>query len=122
MRWIAIALLTSCCNCAFADYLVGNELYPYVQKATKNRAEHAEKIDSADAFDVGMERGYVAGVQDTFNGALFCVPPEVTLSQSVDIVTDYLRERPEIRHEAAKILVWNALTQAFPCETLGAKK
>jgi len=85
-----------------ADYFRGNELI--------------ELIDSQRSQDVGMFRGYVAGVQDVHNGMIFCVPEPVKLSQASTIVLNYIKADPKKWHEGAKFLVRDALTDAFPCK------
>lgn len=89
-------------NAAIADYFTGNDL--------------AKLAKSDQPSDVGMFRGYVAGVQDYNNGRRFCVHQEVRLNQAAEIVSKYLRDNPEKWHEAAKFLVINALRLAFPCK------
>ena len=87
---------------AYADYFHGNDLI--------------RLMDSSETIDVAMYRGYVAGVQDSYNGVLFCVPEKVRLSQSCEIVAQYIKADPKKWHEAAKILVIEALRSAFPCK------
>lgn len=85
---------------------------------------HADYYDGngllalANNGDVGttlMYRGYVAGVQDSFNGNYFCVPTNVRLNQSSEIILKYLNANPKQWHLAAKSLVIEALNDAFPC-------
>ena len=73
--------------------------------------------------------GYVVGVTDmlrlaqpileTSVGHLaprYCAPDSVTKGQLVDVVTVFLRDRAEHRHEPALELVLAALASKFPCE------
>lgn len=71
--------------------------------------------------------GYVAGVADLRATQLsssgqaavepkMCFPPNVTKRQTKDIVVDYLRRNPKIRHETAVSLVELALAEAWPCQ------
>ena len=87
---------------AIADYFDGNDLNTL--------------MDSSRPQDIGMFRGYVAGVQDFNNGVLFCAHANVTLSQSSAIVQKYLAENPQIWHLSAKELVVRALQKSFPCK------
>ena len=87
---------------AFADYFDGNDF--------------EKLIDNERPQDVGMFRGYVAGVQDFNNGVLFCVNENVKLSQSAAIVQKYFSDNPQTWHLPAKQLVVNALQKAFPCK------
>jgi hypothetical protein len=44
-----------------------------------------------------------------------CIPPEVERGQLIAVVRKYLEDNPAIRHESARILVYQAFAQAFPC-------
>ena len=87
---------------AYADYFDGNDLI--------------KLMDSREVEAVSVYRGYVAGVQDSFNGVYFCMPPNVRLSQTCEIVTQYVKMYPTKWHEAAKNLIIEALKNAFPCK------
>jgi hypothetical protein len=73
-------------------------------------------INANDKVATYMYRGYVAGVQDSFNGIHFCVPANVKLSQSSEIVTQYIKANAKQWHVSAKELIINALSEPFPCE------
>jgi hypothetical protein len=47
-------------------------------------------------------------------GPWLCWPNEANYNQLADIVTIYLREHPEIRHNSAALLVWQAIANKFP--------
>ena len=87
---------------AYADYFYGNDLI--------------KLMDSREIEAVSVYRGYVAGVQDSFNGVYFCMPPNVRLSQACEIVTQYVKMYPTKWHETAKNLIIEALKNAFPCK------
>lgn len=87
---------------AVADYFDGNDL--------------KRLMESDRPQDVGMFRGYVAGVQDLDNNVLFCVPENVKLSQSSAIVQKYFADNPQTWHLSAKELVVGALQKSFPCK------
>src|SRR5437588_12881799 len=95
---LALVLLPSV---ARADYFDGNSL--------------KQLMDSQRPQDVGMYRGYIAGVQDDHNGVLFCVHPDVRLNQAAAIVSKYFSVNPQLWHLPAKQLVIDALSQSFPC-------
>jgi hypothetical protein len=100
---IIVAILTP--TARLTDYFTGNDL---AQLATSDWPP-----------DVGMFRGYVAGVQDYNNGRLLCVHEGVRLNQAGEIVLKYLKDNPEKWHKAAKFLVIDALRLAFPCKGQG---
>ena len=102
IRLLAFLLLLFYTSLAHADYFYGNDLI--------------QLINSNQHMEIAMYRGYIAGVQDSYNGIYFCVPKTVRLSQSSEIVTQYLKADPKKWHEAAKVLVIEALSNVFPCK------
>lgn len=44
-----------------------------------------------------------------------CITENASNEQLMDVVVKYMRENPEIRHETARFLVWQAYQEAFPC-------
>lgn len=94
----AVLMLLFSVSLAYADYFDGNDLIKLM-----NTAE-------------AQSSGYVAGVQDSFNGVYFCVPPEVRLSQAMKVVSQYIKARPKGWHEPARTHVIEALQEAFPCK------
>lgn len=85
---------------AHGDYFEGNDL----MKLKQSREIHDET----------MYRGYVAGVQDAFNGYYFSIPPDVRMSQAAEIVYQYIKGKPKRWHEPAKVLIIDALKESFP--------
>lgn len=102
MRVFVALLLCIFCASAYADYFTGNGL-------------EQELLQSGRTVDVSMFRGYVAGVQDVFNGEAFCVPADVPLSQASAVVKKYLADNPRLWNDPAKLLVIKALKHAYPC-------
>jgi hypothetical protein len=96
------------------------------------QAGDAEPIgDSGNAFlarcgDEKREpcRAYVSGIVDGLMVAgiamktnLICPPPGVTTSQVHDLVVDFTRGSPALRHLRTDELTFRALKNAFPCPT-----
>ncbi len=101
--WLAILILALSFTAATADYYDGNNLLAFVK--------------SKDPRTTGVLWGYVAGVQDSYNGDLFCVDPPVKLSQTTAVVTRYLKALdPKDWHLSGKGIVIDALAEAFPCK------
>ena len=77
----------------------------------------------SDALSEAYCLGYIAGLVDrdavaqglNEGAGMICLPEESNLRQSVDVVLEFLRETPEVRHESARILALIALGRAFPC-------
>lgn len=103
MRLTPIVLMAALSGPAFGDYFTGNEL-------------KQQLLDSGRAVDEGMFRGYVAGVQDSWNGTLFCVPEDVLMSQSSAVVKKFISDNPKLWHKSAKELIAKALNDAYPCK------
>jgi hypothetical protein len=59
---------------AIAAYWDGNKLYKALSSVSKDEARSATYEEMFDAFR-GM--GYVAGVVDTWNDSIFCIPTNV---------------------------------------------
>jgi len=75
----------------------------------------AKAID--ELIDASFCSGYVAGAADTSQlMKIACLPNEVLLGQAVDIVTNYLSDKPERRHYPASDEVATALQNSFPCK------
>ncbi len=63
------------------------------------------------AFDNGKSlKAIVPKLQD-------CIPLEVDDTQLRDVAIEYLRSHPKDRHLAATILVAQAFSEAWPCQT-----
>jgi hypothetical protein len=105
MHWklIAVFFLIMHSSLARADYFDGSEL--------------KKLADSQAPADVGMFRGYVAGIQDPNSyGGVICVDENVRLSQAAAVVQKYLTDNPQSWHLPAHQLVITALRNAFPCK------
>jgi hypothetical protein len=101
IRSVSLAILLVWTAAAAADYFDGNSL--------------RQLAASVNPVNVAMFRGYVAGLQDANNGAIFCVNPNVRLNQAAAVVKKYLADHPQSWHLPAHQLVVQALSRAFPC-------
>ena len=89
-------------------------------------ASHAEQtgnalhgwLSNSQSDVVGV--AYTTGVLDSegwvAKGLPYCPPAGVVNSQAIDIVKRYLADRPEERHKPAPLLIYTALSKAFPCK------
>ena len=59
--------------------------------------------------------GYIGGVIDTSH-ILFCIPPDVTKRQIINITIMYLRDHPEKLGLFAPSLITKATQAAIPCK------
>lgn len=85
-----------------ANYLSGNKL--------------KEHCVSETFVNTGMCLGYIAGVVDSYNNFVFCIPSEVTMGQMRDIVKKYMHENPAKLHESAADIVASAMKKDFSCK------
>ena len=85
---------------SYAVSITGNKLAGYCEEGYEKN---------------GFCYGYVLGVYDSNPGDLICAPNGVTGKQLLSIVRKFFRERPEILHDEAAVLVTVALAEAFPC-------
>ena len=79
----------------------------------------------ADSGNVTWCLGYIAGVYDTIdnlfltagsaNAEKVCLPDGVKMGQLEDTVKPWLHGHPEKRHLDASFLIFQALTEKFPC-------
>jgi hypothetical protein len=54
---------------------------------------------------------------DAFNWDKFvCGPDQASENQVRDVVVNYLRDHPEVRHYSAASIAREALGEAFPCK------
>lgn len=72
-----------------------------------------QECGAPDVTRVRLCEGYIAGAFD----ALFpgCLPAGVSYDQLTRVVVSYIRSRPEVSHEFAPFLIFNAVEEAFPC-------
>jgi len=96
---VALLLLSSAQ--ARADYFSGNDLRKFLDAdaTAHSHQDHSMQV----AHWSGVARGYIAGVQDAYNGwGRFCVPPDAALDQAVALVARYLTEHPDKWHLPGK--------------------
>jgi hypothetical protein len=87
----------------------GNGLYESC--TSESNFEQGVCLGFVKGFIVAIELGEL-GREKLFN---FCIPPNVTVGQGVDIFVNYLRAHPESRHLPASAILATALIEAFPC-------
>lgn len=77
-----------------------------------------EQCQGGTDFHNGYCLGVVAGLADAISashGQQICVPNTATLGQIRDVLIQFLRQYPDIRHQPAGLLAYAALLTAFPC-------
>jgi hypothetical protein len=71
---------------------------------------------NGEPFERGGAAGFITGVASAIDGDIACIPKEVTVAQMRDMVHQQLRNTPNVRHEAAEIIVAAVLMNEFPCK------
>lgn len=62
----------------------------------------------------GENAGQMNSLVNNFLG--HCIPEDASNEQLRDVAVEYLRENPASRHETARLLIWQAYVEAFPCQ------
>lgn len=83
-----------------------------------NRVNTSKTATREDELSASAFTGYVRGVEDSMNGARFCITAKVSSAQQVGLITKYVKAHPEELHNGATTLIVQALQPAFPCEGL----
>jgi hypothetical protein len=121
MRVLLAVVLLGVSSVSFGAFMSGHELLAYAKECDKYRAGQS----SQDYYrSCGSGKSYVAGVFDTVDTLSsrwliekhFCKPDDVDRNQLVAIVRKYMDDHPEQMDFAAAGIIFDALTQAYPCE------
>ena len=89
--------------------------------------------DSSSGMQANVNRyramGYIQGLLDAYTVFstrdpslnVFCMPDQgVSTAQARILIVKWLREHPKRLHEQARLLVFHALSEAFPCRNASA--
>lgn len=91
-----------------ASFETGNTIYAGL--------EDWKRDSITSPIKAGQSFGYVIGVHDALDGTVICTPSNASKGQLVDIVFNYLRDNPQIRHKSADELITQALIKFYPCK------
>lgn len=97
---------------ASAQKLTGNELLARCKAENDERTSCLSYVQAVGALFTIVQ---TLGVRDRDRNRLYCLPSNVTLDQTVDVVVSFLEQNPAIRHEDAAMLTVAALRETFPC-------
>jgi hypothetical protein len=92
----------------------GNEL---LSRCKAQNHERTWCLGYLQGFHNGLVIADALGLRLLGGTSVYCMPPNVTVGQIVDVVVRFLEQNPAIRHENAEWLTLAALTHAFPCQT-----
>ena len=121
MRVLMVVLLLGVSNVGFAAFVSGHELMSYSLECDKYRGEPGTE---AWTRSCGIGHSYIMGVFDTAQSLTerwvfekhFCKPDDVDRYQLLALVKKYMADHPEQMDFAAAGIIYDALTQAYPCE------
>lgn len=68
------------------------------------------------AYNAGLSTGYVIGVADAMADTLVCMPPNVTVKQTKQVVYKFMKAHPDSWNNAANRIVAAALKNTWPCK------
>lgn len=78
-------------------------------------------LNSQSSFVEGTARGFIIGVHDSFSGFGICTPVGIQAGQLYDIVRKHLQNNPEIRHFSAASIIFDKLSEVYPCKKGAAR-
>ena len=104
-------ILTTC----LTALLSANAQATYFNDGNKLLSDMEENVNTSRMYALG----YVAGVVDSLNQVVFCMPNTVTAGQVNDMIRNYLRNTPAERHLPADVIISKAFGVAFPCKKGG---
>ena len=121
MRVLMVVLLLSVSNVGFTSFVSGHELMSYHLECDKYRGEPGTE---AWTRSCGIGQSYIMGVFDMAHSLnerwlfqkRFCKPDDVDRLQLSTTVKKYMTDHPEQMDFAASGIIYDALTQAYPCE------
>ena len=76
-------------------------------------------LNGVETYQGGMGKGYLMGAIDMLSGAIpkvVCYPSGISALKLKMVVYDYMRNHPDQMNNAVDKLVYQALTQQWPCQ------
>jgi len=97
------------------SFETGNDLYA---QCTSNKYQDSAYCLGYIAGVIDLRVAVVTAAQQGINimEAKICIPHDVTQGQAKDVVVDFFKRNPQMRHERASIQVDLALFKAWPCK------
>ena len=120
-RMLLAVVLLGLSSVSFAAFMNGHQLQSYMSACDKYRAGE----ETGDYYrECGIAKSYVGAGFDTAQFLVerwliekrFCKPDDVDRNQLVDTVKKYMLDHPEQLKFSAAGIIFDALTQAYPCE------
>jgi hypothetical protein len=129
LRAAPAAAMLLCWPCAAADSIgkeTGKQLLSRCEPALEllaGRAASLSRARHADAMScIGFVDGFLWGhgwaAWRQHRDMYYCPPEDLSGRQAVPPLVDYLRAHPERLDASAHVLVFSALSKAYPCRAL----
>lgn len=109
MKNLALACLMLFAATANAVFFSSADLYQWLDN----------DLRGIETYEGGMGKGYLMGVLDMLAGTvppLVCYPSGISALKLKMVVFDYLQNHPEQMKKSPDKLVYQALTQEWPCK------
>jgi hypothetical protein len=121
-----LRLVVLCCFCAgcFGQSLPEGSLYESGDNFLRACEDTPKVPESVQLTCFGYVNGVIDGAEITTEFFLeyakkdahaFCADPKVTYGQKYRIVLKYIKAHPEKSHQQTRLLVIQAMLDAFPC-------
>jgi hypothetical protein len=118
---LCVIFLGSSANAQVA-FDTGNDLLRYCQSADAALAgRDATSADTQEALGEGFCMGIIGGVRFIVTSSVwtrstdFCIPKNVSNSQALSVVVNYMRDHPDALHYTFSFVVLSALVDAWEC-------
>ncbi|KPJ79011.1 MAG: hypothetical protein AMJ54_00695 [Deltaproteobacteria bacterium SG8_13] len=114
---MAVVMAILICSSASAETLRGDQLLIMLDDESSSGVQ--ANVNRCRAM------GYIQGLLDSYTVfstrdpslKVFCMPEQgVSSAQARILIVKWLKEHPERLHEQARLLVFHALAEAFPCK------
>lgn len=109
MKNLAIVCLMLISVSANAVFFSSADLYHWLQN----------DLDGIETYEGGMGKGYLMGVLDMLSGTIprtVCYPSGISALKLKMVVFDYMQHNPDQLNKSPDKLVYQALTNEWPCK------
>ena len=119
--WIRVAGLVAVAVClihssAFAQTLRGDQLLMMLTDESSSGMQANVNHYRAMGYIQGLLDSYTVFSTRDSSLDIYCMPEQgVSSAQARILIVKWLREHPQRLHEQARLLVFHALAEAFPC-------
>ena len=126
--WIRVAgmvavIVSLICSGATAETLRGDQLLLMLTDESSSGMQASINRSRAMGYVQGLLDSYTVFSTRDPSLDVFCMPEQgVSSAQARILIVKWLKEHPERLHEQARLLVFHALAEAFPCRNPSADR